>query len=372
MRNGVKGGKVSNTRTSERSSPPGLPPEGIQVQYHPMKDSLKFGAEKFLHPQSRIPKRDVSGVLLLDKPKGLSSAGALTRVRGIFRAKKGGHAGSLDPLASGLLPILLGESAKFASFFLEGGKKYLAEGTLGVTTTTCDAEGEVVERRPVDGAQERLAETLKKFEGEITQIPPVYSAVKVGGRPLYKYARAGRDVEIPSRRVRIDSIRLVEQKDDRFTVEVSCSKGTYIRTLIADIGQALGCGAYVTMLRRIAVSGLPEGRMIGLEELQAMSDALEDPADLSKLDSLLLPTGALMSSLPKVELAGEKADRLMNGIRQSIREGCRCDQLSMDPSEHVSIWGRGCFMGVGHIQGHLLVPDRMMSDPFAAVRESKA
>lgn len=330
-----------------------------------MKDSLKIGAETFRHPQSRIPKRDVSGVLLLDKPKGLSSACALTRVRGIFRAKKGGHAGSLDPLASGLLPILLGESAKFASFFLEGGKKYLAEGTLGVTTTTCDAEGEVVERREVGDALERLEEALRQFEGEITQIPPMYSAVKVGGKPLYKYARAGREVEIPSRKVRIASIRLLQKGDGRFTVEVACSKGTYIRTLIADIGEALGCGAYVTMLRRVAVEGLPEGRMIGLEDLQAMSDALENPADLSKLDALLLPTGALMSSLPRVTLSDEKACRLMQGVRQSTGEGFEARGCSMRPDEHVSIWGRGCFMGVGHIQGHLLIPDRMMSNPFS-------
>ena len=336
-----------------------------------MKDSLKIGAETFRHPQSRIPKRDVSGVLLLDKPKGLSSAGALTRVRGIFRARKGGHAGSLDPLASGLLPILLGESAKFASFFLEGGKKYLAEGTLGVTTTTCDAEGEVVERREVGDALDRLEEALQGFVGEITQIPPVYSAVKVGGRPLYKYARAGREVEIPSRKVTISSIKLLEKGDGRFTIEVACSKGTYIRTLIADIGEALGCGAYVTMLRRIAVQGLPEGRMVGLEDLQEMSDALPDPADLSSLDRLLLPTGALMSSLPTVTLSDEKADRLMHGIRQHTGEGFEAEGCSMDPSEHVSIWGRGCFLGVGHIQGQILVPDRMMSNPFSEVQGVK-
>ncbi len=329
-----------------------------------MKDSKKFGAEKFLHPQSRIPKRDVSGVFLLDKPKGLSSAGALTRVRGIFRANKGGHAGSLDPLASGLLPILLGESAKFASFFLEGGKKYLAEGTLGVTTTTCDAEGEVLQRRPTEGCIERLDEVVKSFTGEITQVPPVYSAVKVGGRPLYKYARSGREVEVPSRKVTVSSIKILKREQDKFTVEVSCSKGTYIRTLIADIGEALGCGAYVTMLRRVAVEGLPEGRMMGLEELQRLSDALT-AGDFSKLDALLLSTGTLMSSLPKVTLDDDKTDKLMHGLRQILDDSCEFSSCSLNPDEHVAIWGRGCFLGVGHIEGKLLIPDRMMSDPFS-------
>ncbi len=271
-----------------------------------MKDSEKFaekGRGEYRHPQSRLPRRKVNGVFLLDKPTGVSSAGVLTRVRGIFRAQKAGHAGALDPLASGLLPVLLGESAKFSSFFLEGRKKYLAEGTLGVTTSTCDAEGEVISRRPADGCIERLDEVLERFRGKITQIPPVYSAVKVGGRPLYKYARSGRgdEVEIPSREVEIYSLEAIERSSSSFKIAVYCSKGTYIRTLVSDIGEALGCGAYVTMLRRTAVEGLPEGRMMSIDELQKLCDeSVGESGDFSKLDALLLSTGDLMSALPKI------------------------------------------------------------------------
>lgn len=325
--------------------------------------------KNYRHAQSRLPKREVSGVFLLNKPKGLSSASALTRVRGIFRALKGGHAGSLDPLASGLLPILLGESAKFSSFFLEGKKKYIAEGTLGVTTKTGDAEGEVLERRPIGGCIERLDEAVKTFTGKIVQVPPIYSAVKVDGKPLYKYARSGREVDIPSREVEIYSINVLERSEERFKVEVYCSKGTYIRTLIADIGEFLGCGAYVTLLHRTYVEGLPE-TMMGLEELQELCDSNPNRADFSRLDALLIPTGTLMSGLPKLTLDDSRIETLMHGMRQHhLEKDCVFEGIApMTEDVKLSLWGRGAFLGVGHVKDGILVLDRMMSDPFGALR----
>ena len=184
----------------------------------------------------RAPKRDIDGVFLLDKPSGISSALALTKVRGIYRANKGGHTGSLDPLASGLLPICLGQAAKFSSYFLEGSKKYLATGKLGVITDSGDADGNIIQENPVTNEIEGIDEAISRFIGTITQVPPMYSAIKVDGRPLYKYARAGKTVEVPKREVQIFYIKLIDKTTDTFTIEVCCSKGTYIRTFVEDIG----------------------------------------------------------------------------------------------------------------------------------------
>ncbi|MBO6258146.1 MAG: tRNA pseudouridine(55) synthase TruB [Succinivibrio sp.] len=319
------------------------------------------------HPQSRLPKREVSGIVLLDKPYGLSSSAALTRVRGIYRALKGGHTGALDPLASGLLPICLGQSAKFSSFFLEGRKKYQATGKLGIVTSTADAEGEVISRREIGNATDRLEDTVKSFIGRITQVPPLYSAVKVGGKPLYKYARQGRGdkVEIPSREVEIYDIRVLSVTADSFSVEVYCSKGTYIRTLIADIGEALGCGAYVTMLRRIAVQGLPEGQMVCLDQLQEICDSREDLQDFSTLDALLYPIDKAMSYLPAIHLPYDLAEPFTHGVRQGPNLAQdyfdNCDDTFAGP---VQIRCDGRFLGVGHLQKGVLIPDRMMSNPF--------
>lgn len=319
------------------------------------------------HPQSRLPKREVSGIVLLDKPYGISSSAALTRVRGIYRALKGGHTGALDPLASGLLPICLGQSAKFSSFFLEGRKKYQATGKLGIVTATADAEGEVLSRRDIGDALARLESTIKSFIGKVIQVPPIYSAVKVGGKPLYKYARQGRSdkVEIPSREVEIYDISLLNVTDDSFTVEVYCSKGTYIRTLIADIGEALGCGAYVTMLRRIAVQGLPEGQMVTLDKLQELCDFREDSSDFSTLDDLLYPVDKAMAWLPAVHLPFELAEPFTHGVRQGPNLDRNyfenCDDTFTGP---IQIRCEGRFLGVGHLQRGTLIPDRMMSNPF--------
>ena len=312
----------------------------------------------------RAPKRDIDGVFLLDKPSGISSALALTKVRGIYRANKGGHTGSLDPLASGLLPICLGQAAKFSSYFLEGSKKYLATGKLGIVTATGDAEGEVIQTNKVTDECSKVDEVIKTFIGTITQVPPIYSAIKVDGRPLYKYARSGKEVEVPKRQVEIFYIKLIEKTEDTFTIEVYCSKGTYIRTLVEDIGQALGCGAHVTMLRRIEVDGLPKGTMHNLDYIQELADKREDFTDFTELDSLLIPIDKAMSYLPFIEIPYNKAVLLCQGQRQGKLENCKFVGCSLDYTDTIQIKTDGMFIGVGHIQKGVLISDRMMSDPL--------
>ncbi len=312
----------------------------------------------------RAPKRDVDGVFLLDKPSGISSALALTKIRGIFRANKGGHTGSLDPLASGLLPICLGQAAKFSSYFLEGSKKYLATGKLGIVTATGDAEGEVIQTNEVHDEISNLEMAIEKFIGTITQVPPIYSAIKVDGRPLYKYARAGKTVEVPKRQVQIFYIKLIEKTTDTFTVEVYCSKGTYIRTLIEDIGQELGCGAHVTMLRRIEVDGLPKGTMHTLEDIKKLADNREDITDFTKMDELLVPIEKAMDYLPAIHIPYDMAVLLCQGQRQNHLERCTFKDCTADYDKSVQIRTDGMFIGVGHIQNGVLISDRMMSDPL--------
>ena len=316
----------------------------------------------------RVPKRAVDGVLLLDKPKGVSSSLVLTRVRGMFRAQKGGHTGALDPLASGLLPICLGEATKFSTYFLEGRKRYIATGRLGIVTTSADAEGEIVATAEVKDALDHVEKVLEQFKGRIVQTPPIYSAIKVSGRPLYKYARKGQEVEVPKREVEIYSLELKEVKsgaEPSFTVEVYCSKGTYIRTLIADIGNALGCGAYVTMLRRIGVQGLPENEMIGLEELQDLCDRRADPADFTQLDKLLLPIDQVMNWLPCLTLQRKEALDLCHGIR--LREDLQNLQFSCERKLYDGPWQVRCegeFLGVARLSCGYIIPERMMSHPM--------
>lgn len=308
-----------------------------------------------------MARREIDGIFLLDKPEGISSSSALVKVRGIYRAQKGGHTGALDPLASGLLPICLGQAAKFSSFFLEGDKRYIATGKLGEISTTCDREGEIIERREIGTALQRLPEAIAHFTGPITQIPPIYSAVKVAGRPLYAYARQGREVEIPSREVVIHELKLLSTTADSFTVEVFCSKGTYIRTLIADIGEYLGCGAYVTALRRTCVAGLPE-QMTSLSRLQAIADARENKDDYTELDKLLLPLELAVQALPMLTLPQFMAEPLTHGVRQGPDFSAAVFSREVKEGEPIQVRAQdGRFLGVAVLQQGLLVPKRMMS-----------
>ncbi|MEP7043781.1 MAG: tRNA pseudouridine(55) synthase TruB [Dokdonella sp.] len=258
---------------------------------------------------SRPAWRNLSGILLLDKPQGLSSNAALQRARRIFRADKAGHTGSLDPLATGLLPICFGEATKIAGLLLGSRKAYETEARLGLTTTTEDAEGEIVEQRDVPAFDEAtIRAALAPLRGRITQIPPVYSALKQAGVPLYKRARRGEDVSAPPRDVEVHHFELLEQAADRLRLRVECGSGTYVRSLVRDLGEILGCGAHVTVLRRLWVDPFTTPRMHTLEELAELFEA--DPA---ALDRLLLPLEVGLAGYPQVQVDDAQAARLRQG-----------------------------------------------------------
>lgn len=219
--------------------------------------------------------KHIHGVLLVDKPLGVSSHSVLQRVsRQIFNAKKAGHTGSLDPLATGMLPICFGEATKFSQFLLDSNKTYLVTGKLGITTTSGDTEGDVIERKPVENINaDFLKAIMLAMIGEVDQVPPMYSALKHNGRPLYEFARQGLEVDRPARKINVFSMQLVSHVDDEFTFEVHCSKGTYVRTLVEEIGIAAGCGAHVTALRRLSVSPYENLPMYTIDELEAIFQA---------------------------------------------------------------------------------------------------
>jgi len=242
---------------------------------------------------------------LLDKPVGLSSAAALQVAKRMFEAAKAGHAGTLDPLASGLLPLLFGEATKFAQFALGSDKEYLAQIRFGVTTDTGDAEGKVLERRAVEVDDARLACALERFRGVIEQVPPMYSALKRGGRPLYSLARTGQSVARAPRQVTVYELELLERGEDLVRVRLRCSKGTYVRQLASDLGAELGTGAHLAALRRTAVAGFRLERAVTLDELQAMSAAARELC--------LLPADSLLADLPRLDLVAGQAERFLNG-----------------------------------------------------------
>ena len=257
----------------------------------------------------RPPRRNVDGVLLLDKPIGMTSNSALQTARRLYNAAKAGHTGTLDPLATGLLPLCFGEATKFAGELLNADKAYAAVIKLGITTTTADAEGEVRQVRPVDVSEQQVADVLKSFVGEIMQVPPMHSALKRDGKALYEYARQGIEVERAPRRVTIHGIEMQGLAGDCLSINVDCSKGTYIRTLAEDIGEALGCGAHLAALRRTRIGGLVLAQTVTLEQIEA-----REPA---QRDALLAPVDALLDGLPRAALDAPTAERLGHG--QSVR-----------------------------------------------------
>jgi tRNA pseudouridine55 synthase len=255
-------------------------------------------------------ERRVDGILLLDKPAGLTSNAALQKVKRLYRARKAGHTGSLDPLASGLLPICLGEATKVSGFLLDADKHYWVSCRLGVRTTTADAEGEVLETRPVEGVTEkRLLEVMEDFTGVIEQIPPMYSAVKHQGQRLYALARKGLEVEREPRRITIHAMELLDFRLPLAEIGVHCSKGTYIRTLMEDIGEVLGCGAHVADLRRFGVGPYNAADMVTLD---ALEECLAREGEKG-LDALLLPMESGLSQWPDVRLSGDAAFYLRQG-----------------------------------------------------------
>jgi tRNA pseudouridine55 synthase len=271
--------------------------------------------------------RDVHGIVLFDKPLGLSSNQALQKVRHLFEAKKAGHTGSLDPLATGLLPVCFGEATKIAGYLLGARKAYAAECRLGITTTTDDAEGEVISRHPVPELKVADIEAvLAALRGRIVQTPPAYSAIKQGGVALYKRVRRGEDVQVPAREVEIHRLDLAAREGDVLRLHVECGSGTYVRSLARDLGERLGCGAHLTALRRLWVEPFVEPAMHTLGRLERV----RDESGQAGLDALLLPLEQGLSGLPALHLSDEEARQLQQGKRlnQSLLIGLpRCRAL---------------------------------------------
>ncbi|MFW1506618.1 tRNA pseudouridine(55) synthase TruB [Vibrio parahaemolyticus] len=259
--------------------------------------------------------RPINGVILLDKPTGISSNDALQKVKRIYFAEKAGHTGALDPLATGMLPICLGEATKFSQFLLDSDKRYRVIAKLGERTNTSDSDGEVVETRPVDVTLEKLEACIEKFRGESDQVPSMFSALKYQGKPLYEYARKGIEVPRESRKITVYEIVLHRFEGGEVEMEVHCSKGTYIRTIVDDLGEMLGCGAHVTMLRRTAVAKYPYEKMVTLEQLNELLEQAhrEEIAPRELLDPLLMPMDTAVEDLPEVNLIPELADMVQHG-----------------------------------------------------------
>ena len=296
--------------------------------------------------------RQVHGLLLLNKPVGLSSNAALQRAKHLFQARKAGHTGSLDKLASGLLPVCLGEATKLSSFLLDADKHYQAECTLGVTTTTGDSEGEVLLTRPINDLDDnKINAVVQSFIGSISQIPPMYSALKRQGQPLYKLARQGQTVERQARTIKIYNITVQNWAENRLFIKVHCSKGTYIRTLVEDLGEALGCGAYVSALHRTGVGEYAD--MFDFETLEHHAQQ-----GIETLDSLLIPLHTVLSHWPEIQLSSE--------LTHYVRQG-QAIQVSSAPTKGwVKLFTHHTdtahFIGIGQIlEDGRIAPKRLIN-----------
>lgn len=284
-------------------------------------------------------RKNIHGILLLDKPLEMTSNRALQKVKRLFHAKKAGHTGSLDPLATGMLPLCFGEATKFSQFLLDADKSYRVTAKLGIQTTTGDAEGRIVATHPVVGIDiETLKQASLAFLGEQDQIPPMFSAIKIQGKPLYELARQGIEIERKSRRITIFSLTVESFNQDEVTLEVHCSKGTYIRTLVEDLGKALGCGAHVIGLRRSSVSPYGQARMYTLEELQTIIEAQGEQALLS----CLLPVETAVEVLPVIKLTTAAGFYLRTGqaIRTNLPPNASLVRLVSEDA---------CFLGIGQV-----------------------
>jgi tRNA pseudouridine55 synthase len=297
-------------------------------------------------------KRVISGLLLLDKPAGYSSNHALQKIKRLFRAEKAGHTGTLDPFATGLLPICLGEATKFSSYGLEGDKRYLATLKLGITTATGDIEGEILARKEVAISQADIDDALAKFRGHISQIPPIYSALKVAGKPMYDYARKGLEVERKPRQVEIKELKYVDFSAGELVIDVTCSKGTYIRVLGEDIGNALGCGAHLSALRRTMSAGLKIAQATTIEQLELFTE--------HQRDEKLLPIDTLVKNIPSIVLESPMVTRLQQG---------QCQEAHGDwlPGI-VRIYDQNNdFIGLAEVtDAHQLIAKRLIAEPASS------
>ncbi len=290
--------------------------------------------------------RPLDGVLLFDKPLELSSNTALQKVRRLFQAEKAGHTGTLDPLATGLLPVCFGEATKFSNALLDADKTYRALLRLGQTTTTGDAEGEILSEHPVEVQQSDVDIVLARFRGDIQQLPPMHSALKHQGKPLYEYIRKGETIERELRNVVIHELVLHRFSGNEMDITVRCSKGTYIRTLAEDIGASLGCGAHLIGLRRTAIAHFDLKDAYSWQQLEAMSE--------SERVACVLPLESLMPDMPKLQLDAGQIKRLAQGQRLGLDTGL--------PDGKVSLQGPQGFVGVGVLLGRRLAPDRLLSN----------
>lgn len=299
-------------------------------------------------PRPKIERRAVHGVLMLDKPLGLTSNDALQKAKRLLRAEKAGHTGTLDPLATGLLPLTFGAATKFSQVSLEADKAYRATLQLGATTTTGDGEGEVLERREVDVTPEQIQAACAAFTGPIAQMPPMYSALKHQGRALYELAREGITVERQPRHITIHTLDIVDWQPAQalLVIDVRCTKGTYIRTLAEDIGARLGCGAHLAGLRRTASGPVNVAQAVTLEHIES----LDDTARLALLQS----PDSLLGEWPEVALPQDEAGRFLTGMRRRV---------ALADAAQVRVYGQlpRTFLGSAHITGGELIADRLLS-----------
>ncbi|MBE2895316.1 tRNA pseudouridine(55) synthase TruB [Pasteurellaceae bacterium HPA106] len=295
--------------------------------------------------------RDIDGVVLLDKPQGISSNDLLQKVKRLFQANKAGHTGALDPLATGMLPICLGEATKFSQFLLDADKTYVVTAKLGERTDTSDAEGQVISTREVKCGLADIEQALPHFRGELMQVPTMFSALKHNGKPLYEYARAGITIAREARPITVFSLELLDYEAPFLRLNVHCSKGTYIRTLVDDLGKMLGCGAHVVVLRRIGVANYPQDKMLSLEQLQALSEQ-----GASALDKVLLPTDSAVDTLPALMLDESQALRICQGQRLKLN-------VKMQPGQLLRLFSpQRQFLGVGRCdERQTLHPQRLIT-----------
>lgn len=296
--------------------------------------------------QYKRPKKNINGILLLDKPLGFSSNQALQKIKWLLKAAKAGHTGTLDPLATGLLPLCFGEATKFAHYLTEADKTYVATIKLGITTATGDAEGEVLSTNPVNVNRADFEKVCRQFVGEINQTPPMYSALKFEGKALYEYARAGVEIERQSRQVTIHDIVLDTFDADVATITVTCSKGTYIRTLAEDIGKQLGCGAHLIGLRRTATANYEISQALTLEQFEAMSD--------EQCLAALAPADSAVQHLPAITLDADSAFYLQQG--QAVWRSGVIPQGLLRLYDEQQV-----FLGLGELQSNgKIAPKRLM------------
>lgn len=306
--------------------------------------------------------RAINGVILVDKSEGVSSNHVVQRVKRLYKAQKAGHTGALDPLATGVLPVCLGEATKFSQYLLDSDKHYFVTGKLGERTDTSDAEGTIVETREVDVGEHDIKQLIPKFMGNIKQVPSMFSALKHQGKPLYYYARQGIEIERPARDITVYDIAWRGIEGNHFSLDVHCSKGTYIRTLVDDIGQTLGCGAHVTVLRRTGIGHYKNQSIYTIDDLETRcSDNDESNTEFSALDELLLPIDACMSEIPIVLVSDYEASRYQQG--QPINASAENCSESEFHNDGVRVYRKSdnTFLGTAiHINSNTYQPKRVV------------